>query len=426
MRQRERGRPLAPGEVARTRLALVAFSVVFLALVALAPPQVRAGGGEPVAGRFLPGPATVPGRPLQTAAITDATGALVVAWIQREGSGSRAVDRLYAARFAGGAWRLLGGMLNEDAWHNASRLQAARGPEGEPWLGWAEDAGSAHVDSTLLSRWDGAGWSDPARFALRRNLSDAGKASAFAVLPDGQPLMLWTNLGYPGAAASVVQAYTREGRSWNTRSTPLNVRLQDAASWPCAAVTPDGTSFAVWLEGDGATSQVYAARRAPGGAWRRLGSALNVHPRTYTAGCALQVTARGQPVVAWLEDRNGTEQVFVKRWTGRVWQALGESLNARSGQPAERPALALDQSGDPVVAWAEGTEGRRQVYARRWTGERWRLLSGAALSRDPRHDAHSPSVTLTPSGGAFVVWAEGPSIQVRSFSAEARASRARP
>lgn len=376
-----------------------------------------AGGAGPDsrAGHTLPGPEAGVGRPLLSAAVTDGSGAPVIAWIQREGGAGGDVDRLYAARYAGGAWQLLGGRLNEDARHNASRLQLAAGLDGQPWLSWAEDAGSAHVDSTFLSRWDGARWSDPARYALRRNLSDAGKASAFAVLPDGEPLILWTNLGYPGAAASVVQPYTREGERWNTRAAPLNRSLRAGASWPCAAAAPDGTAFAVWLEGDGAAFGIYAARRAPGGVWQRLGSALNTRPGTYAASCALRLTGAGQPVVAWLEDRGGTEQVFVKRWTGERWGALGGSLNVRPDRPAERPALALDRAGHPVVTWAEGQEGGRQIYARRWTGARWALLSGAALSGSPARDAHAPSVTLTPVGEVFIVWAEGKGLQVRAF-----------
>jgi len=344
-----------------------------------------------------------------TALTTDAGGAPVFAWVE-SGPGlagdGRTYDQLRAARWTGGGWQPMGEVLNENRTHNAAQLSAVRGPDGQPWLGWSEDAGTAHVDSYLISRWDSRAWSSPGQSAVRRNLSDAGKSRAFTVTACNLPYLTWTNISYPGASANVVQPFTwqPESRTWAEHALPLNHSVRSAAFFPGAATGPDGVVYTAWLEGDVAHSDVYVSRQTAGGAWERVGAALNVRPHTYTFAPQLAVGAAG-PVAAWTEDQGGIDNVFVKRWTGTAWRPLGPTfsggtLNVRPRLPAERPDLALSAEGFPVVAWAEGQAGARQVSARRWT-----LLGGGPLSARG-HDAFSTSVRVDSQGRAVVAWCE--------------------
>ncbi|ULH17102.1 hypothetical protein MF271_18400 (plasmid) [Deinococcus sp. KNUC1210] len=142
-----------------------------------------------------------------TALTTGPDGQPVLAWVELSPSGGEVFGHLHAVRWNGGGWTALGGLLNENPVHNAWQLSAVHGPDGQPWLGWAEDAGTAHVDSYLMSRWSGSSWSDPGLYAVRRNLSDAGKSRAFTVTTQNQPYLTWTNIYYPGAFAQVVQPF---------------------------------------------------------------------------------------------------------------------------------------------------------------------------------------------------------------------------
>lgn len=364
-----------------------------------------AGGGGP-APRLGASPST-PGRSASlTALTTDPGGAPVLAWVERGPAGERLYDQLHAARWDGGRWQPLGSVLNENPTHNAAQLTATRGPDGWPWLGWSEDAGTAHVDSYLISRWDGRAWSSPGQYAVRRNLSDAGKSRAFTVTKDNTPYLTWTNIYYPGASAGVVQPFTWQGTRFKEDARPLNRSLQNAAFFSAATTGPNGTLYTAWLEGRVATSDVYVARQEPGGGWTNLGGALNFRPRTYTFAPQLKAGADGALVAAWMEDQGGVDNVFAKRWTGSGWARLGASLNVDPTQPAERPNLALDAAGRPLLAWAEGQAGSRRVYAKRWTGARWQLLGGGPLNLNPRQDAQSASVTVDGSGRAVIAWCE--------------------
>lgn len=364
-----------------------------------------AGGAGP-APRLGASP-SAPGRSASlTALTTDAGGAPVLAWVEAGPADGRTYDQLRAARWDGGRWQPLGAVLNENPTHNAAQLTATHGPDGQPWLGWSEDAGTAHVDSYLISRWDGRAWSPPGRYAVRRNLSDAGKSRAFAVTRDNAPYLTWTNIYYPGASAGVVQPFTWQGARWKEDAPPLNRSIKNAAFFPAAASSPDGVVYTAWLEGRVATSDVYVARQQPDGGWTDLGGALNFRPRTYTFAPQLRAGAGGALVAAWQEDQGGIDNVFAKRWTGTAWAPLGASLNVEPKQPAERPNLALDARGRPLLAWTEGQTGSRRVYAKRWTGTGWQLLGGGPLNVDAGQDAQSASVTVDGQGRAVVAWCE--------------------
>ncbi|MGI8746770.1 MAG: hypothetical protein ACR2J4_00245, partial [Deinococcus sp.] len=242
--------------------------------------------------------------------------------------------------------------------------------------------------------------------AVRRNLSDAGKSRAFTVTPQNTPYLTWTNIYFPGAYANVVQPFSWLGKRWEEHAPPLNHTIRAAAFFPAAARGPDGLIYTAWLEGDVAHSDVYVSKRGADGCWQPLGGAVNHRPHTYTFAPQLAVGGWG-PVAAWLEDQEGVDNVFVKRWSGRAWVSLGDSLNARPGHLAERPALALDRQGFPLLAWVEGGAGQaRQVYAKRWDGRRWTLLGGGPLNLTPGHDASSASVTVDGEGRAVVAWCE--------------------
>ncbi|EYB68082.1 hypothetical protein DEIPH_ctg027orf0012 [Deinococcus phoenicis] len=356
-----------------------------LALLCLASGLALAGGGGPAPTELPPPPVT--GRAELTALAVDASGTPVLAWTAQGTEGNR---RLHAARLAAGAWTPLGGVLNEGRSFNAAQLTARNGAGGQVWLGWAEDSGQAHVDSYLMSGWDGQAWSDPAHYAVRRNLSDAGRSRAFAVLPDGTPTLAWTDLGVRGAYAGVVRPLAWQAGTWVPQ--PLLSDPARAAFSPDLALNRAGRRTVAFLEGDFATMNVRVRQEDPSGHWTTLGGPLNRHPGSFTAAPRLALAADGSPVVTWIEEEPaGHDRVNVSRWTGTRWQPLGGPVS-RPGVSAEAPVLALSRAGHPVLAWLE----TGHLRAARWTGTDWVLLPLPAT-----HDASGPS--LSPDGRYLAV-----------------------
>jgi hypothetical protein len=75
------------------------------------------------------------------------------------------------------------------------------------------------------------------------------------------------------------------------------------------------------------------------------------------------------PAVAYLVEQSGIlRKVYFKKWNGSAWAELGGSATndgVGQAQNLERPAMCLDGSGNPVVAWTSNAPG---IYLKRWNG----------------------------------------------------------
>ncbi|GHF40508.1 hypothetical protein GCM10017781_16430 [Deinococcus metalli] len=321
----------------------------------------------------------------------------MVAWIAREAG----LEHLHAARLQGGGWQDLGGVLNEKARSNAAKPTVHPGPDGSVWLAWEEGSGAAHIDSYVMSNLTPGGWTAPGPYALRRNLSDAGRSRSFAAGGGDRPLVGWTDIGtlirtYP----SVVSLRIWRGAGWQV--TPyVNLDPRTPAFMPSVAQAGSRVLLA-YVEGATTQSDLWV-RAWDGRAWHTLGDRLNVRPRTYIFLPQLRIDPAGRPVVAWLEDRQGVDTLYVSRWDGRAWRRLGGPVSA-PGRLASSVSLGFDPQGRAVVAWNEGPDGARTVRAARWNDSHWSPLGGA-LNADPHADTDHASLAAGPLG-VLVAWRE--------------------
>ena len=370
-------------------------AVLSVLLLGPALPAAAAGAARELSAPAASGPAE-----LTTLARSGA--GLVLAWTER----TPQATQVRAALLARGEtnWRPLGGVINGDPRFNAAQLRS-REAGGQVWLGWAEDSGEAHVDSWLMSAWTGAAWSDPARYAVRRNLSDAGRSRAFDVLPGNVPTLAWTDVSAPGAVGDVVRPLNWQAQGGQNGTWVAGPVLSDPRE---AAFAPDlrvraGLRTVTYLQGDFATMEVMTQRETAPGRWAPLGGAVNRAPGTFTADPHLVLDAGGNPVVAWIEadprPEGGPDRLFVSRWTGRAWQPLGGAL-LPGAQSAEAPTLALTPDGEVRAAWLSGG----QVRAARWTGRAWQ-----PYTLPDTRQATGPS--LSP-GGAYLAVSDGGRLRV--------------
>lgn len=120
-----------------------------------------------------------------------------------------------------------------------------------------------------------------------------------------------------------------------------------------------------------------------------VGEPLSASPaeRPVTWSPALQIDGTGQPVVAWL-DGTALEpyDVRVKRWNGSDWELLGGVLEASTGNYTHSfCSLAVDGGGRPIVAWDEiSTSGAPSLRVRRWSGSTWDAMGAPVVPLLPQ------------------------------------------
>ncbi|MGE5183943.1 MAG: hypothetical protein ACM31C_17855 [Acidobacteriota bacterium] len=145
----------------------------------------------------------------------------------------------------------------------------------------------------------------------------------------------------------------------------------------------------------------------------------------------------GRAVIAWSAATISSPEIYVEQWDGRSWRELGGSGHGGgiSNTPTTKvygvgdsavPAVALDASGYPVVAWTERIEvnhyplphgestiARDEIYVRRWNGVAWVELAGSghgvgiSNSRASGSDSATyPAIAIDHAGRIVVAWQE--------------------
>jgi hypothetical protein len=236
----------------------------------------------------------------------------------------------------------------------------------------------------------------------------------------------WQQLGgSAGIGTGVSLAQSTTGTQWiafeESNGSEVNIRVKfwNGTSWknvgalsavagvdawsPSLAVDGLGRPVVAWREDD----RIYVQRYQKGSKrllrenfWLNVGTGvLNGVALPNDSRIDLALNSAGNPVVAYV---SGTHYLGVQRFDGTNWvfYPTGPWTVAEVGAPS----LALDGSGNPVVAWSE--EGF--IHVQRWNGSNW-LSVGTGVLSGSSDDARrgwnwSPSLALDSLGNAVVVW----------------------
>ncbi|QFP78021.1 hypothetical protein [Deinococcus sp. AJ005] len=382
--------------------------LIFLCLTLLG--SAHAGGNEaPVIQNMVtltppPAEATRPLRELQLAAAPG--GSLVLALLNDagqadSGKGFYESRKVRVWRSTANGWELLrgglpGGVLNYDVPRPASNIDLALDGQGTPILVWNENYGDNDV--VVFRAYQDGNWTRWQPRYLGDDLPYAARTRS-VVAQNGEPVFAWgESLRNPYGSRLSVRRWDEAAKTW-TRSPAFN-QISVFSRTPALGLNGVGQPTVAWLQGEVLESNVFV-KRWNGTAWEALGGSLNRTPDRYLASTRLKLDAQGQPTVAWLEDLNGKDALYASRWDGQQWQALGGAVSANY---ATSPALALDANGQPVLAWVEERGGTGQVHLARWLGGRWQY--SGVVNLDPQHDARSPSLAVLPDGGIVLGWRE--------------------
>ena len=128
---------------------------------------------------------------------------------------------------------------------------------------------------------------------------------------------------------------------------------------------------------------------------------------------SLAISPGGTPMIAWNDQSDDNNSVYLRFWNGGSWVELGSDsasgggISNSAGQSAD-PSLAFSSNGIPVVAWQDDTPGNNEIYVRRWNGTIWvEYGSGAATGggiSDDETDSNSPSMAIGPTSTPIIAW----------------------
>ena len=320
-----------------------------------------------------------------------AGGHPIVAWQETSGDSTS----IYVKRWDGSTWEQLGGALDMVEANPARGASLAVRPDGRPVVAWQEyeptSGDRLFGFNIFVKRWDGSNWRSRGRmlydsFSFRQALSPS------LALEGNQPVVAWVGTRTHGDPPRAVNWLNVDSFGGSVSGGSLNVDHEAYAATPSLALDSGGRPVVAWREHDffePRRSSVYVKHWD--GLWQLLGGPLNVDDAAPAFAPSLAVDDFDRPVVAWSESG-----VYVKRWGGSEWHQLGGRLDGG------RPSLALDPGGHLVVA----LQHDKSIYVHRWDGTEWRQLGGG-LDIVPSEDAEFPSLAIDQDGNPVVAWQEG-------------------
>ncbi len=254
----------------------------------------------------------------------DSSGNQVIAWSESDGTSSN----VYVKRWNGSSWTQVGTTFldfetNKDAIGPALKLDSS----GNPVVAWSE--GNGNANTIYVKRWNGSAWVQVGSSAVSTNFN--AKTPALALDSSGNPVVVWRE-SFTAPTFSNIQIRRWDGSAWvNVGSGKLDVN--DSGDVDRASFAP-----------------------------------------------SVALTSSGNPVVAWSESDGTSRNIYVKRWNGSAWTQIGSQLDVNSNQEAYTPSIALDSSGNPVVAWNEAdTNSSGSIYVKRWNGAVWAQLGSKTV-----------------------------------------------
>src|SRR3989304_1479773 len=215
------------------------------------------------------------------------------------------------------------------------------------------------------------------------------------------PYVAWAEINSKGV--SIVYVKHKEGKEWVEAGEPLNLSLNNNASFPAIA-SAGNRLYAAWTEADEKKDNQVYVREWNGSEWKQIGGSLNADPLSPGSNPVISGD-KSSLYAAWTElSSNNVSHLYVKQWDGNSWRLIGDKINKDAERHALTPSLITDKNG-VCLAWSEyDKNGIAQLYVSHWDGVTWDAM-GDVINADITGHALSPSLSI--SGAApYVAWME--------------------
>jgi hypothetical protein len=333
---------------------------------------------------------------LYPALTLDANANPAIIWQENDGSS----DTLYVKRWLTNAWQPYGDTLDvNNSSYSALLPSLALTNSNLPVVAWYEYLGSE--ETVYAKYWNGQQW-------LRyTTVAFSGRRPSLALTSTNLPYVAFSKRNIDLSYSIFVNRW--DGEDWIPVGTALN---GGSADYPTLALDGLTRPVVAWEELQSNHSLGIYVKRWDGTTWQALGGALERDITKDGINPSIAIDSQDRPVVVWNE-RAGSSSVlnyniYVKRWNGTAWQNLGGALDTSAANWAFQPTLAIDNTNSPVVAWEESNADTVNVYVKRWNGTAWVAMGGAVNNAGTNANTGALSLALDSSNNPVVAFAVRP------------------
>jgi hypothetical protein len=368
----------------------------------------------------------------QTRIAIDAGDRPIVSWI---GGGG-----VFLRRWTGVQWEELGGSgsgLGLTGPSSAYEFSMALESNGDPIVAWRGERPNDGVNafSVFLLQWNGTAWTELGGSASGYGMSGDRRetvAPSITVDASDHPYAAWQVIAAYPSDTSIVQLRYWDGTRWAElgQPSPNPGGISNSywgARYPRMALDSNLNPSITWFDRpDPQSFPQILFRRFNGSIWEELagsGTGLGISDgMRHSEFPSIALDDAGNPIIAWTEytETNNDSEAYLKRWSGTAWEeiagsATGGAISNTSGR-AIMPFVALDGGRAPVVAWAEQLMVADSVYLRRFDGSAWSELGGSGHGMGVSTTREVAVLGISQNGQPIIGWTDpSHTIQIRRW-----------
>lgn len=286
----------------------------------------------------------------------DSSGNAIVVWYQY--TSTDGANSIYARRYeGGGGWGSVTKI--EDASANAYSPRIAFDSSGNAMVVFHQYVGGFSLSHVFANRYSGGNWLSSAvqldsgsNIATNPDVSFDGNGNAIVVWTqwDGTRTDLWAN------------RYLAAGDSWEGAAT---IESGDGDAYdPRVAADSAGNAVAIWEQWDGTADSIMSNRYEVGSGWGTP-VAIETSDESASGELAMRVAmdGSGNAIATWQQLSNGVYSTWANRYRNGSGWGMAELLENDDTHDTWTADLAVNGSGDAVVAWPQSDGSHMSVWA---------------------------------------------------------------
>ena len=402
----------------RAGVAVAATAALFAAPEVLQA-QATPAGGEVQVNTFTTGSQQ------NSATAMDADGDYIVVW---EGEGQSDSEGIFAQRYqadgiaVGGAFR-----VNSYTTSDQRNPAVAMDADGDFVVAWQSLGQDGSENGIFARRYQADGTAlDASDVQINVYTTSQQQNPSVAMDADGDFVVAWESLNQDGSNYGVfARRYQADGTALDADDVQINIYTTSQQKSSSVAMDADGDFIVAWesRNQDGSSYGVFARRyNANGTALDNSDVQINAYTSSRQEDPSVAMDTDGNYVVAWMSgNAYGTQQdgdkfgIYARRYQadGTALDASDVQINTYTTNTQRFPSVAMDATGDFVVAWESGYyygSGNQDgdllgVFARRFHADGTALdPSDIQVNTYTTSYQRAASVAMDADGNFVVAW----------------------
>lgn len=331
----------------------------------------------------------------------------VITWQQSDGTNSQ----IFKSEFRNNAWTHPSGLSD----NLSADTTNATGP--------TVAVDDNHNAVVAWEQWDGSNWQvyravgQAGYWTLPSSLTEKISPSnqdvddtVVAMDASGDAIIAWKQ--FDGSDWRIYMS-ERRGGIWSQPSglTDAISPAGEDADDPMVVMAYNGRAAIFWEQYDGSNWQICKSDYINGAWTHPSGLTDNISPDGSDAlGIDAAMNRYGHCVIVWGQDYSGNRRVYMAEYRGTSWSipASGAQFISPDGSSAQVAAVAIDDSGNTVIAWEQSDGSHDQIYMSNYRDAAWSHPADLSVAISPPGQSvnFQGLLEMSTAGAAICVWTQ--------------------